>query len=322
MDRVSSISNSKPLRYAGSLIVLFLSVVSSDRILYSLLFNQYDKMFSMAKNFKPADVLIVGSSHILWDLDPAELGAGIDKRVHLLNVPGADLVLRKEMISEFVRVNRNELPALIVLETDKLVFHRGRYSDSAYKSVKGYYHKGWFVDFLDRKIRAEESTAEYAVFRGSHAYSLNSFSHFVFSKLYDKYLSSAFRWSLGAIEPPKDERVEVWKKQYETFTPEADPALISELHEILKLTKLHGIRTILLETPNYRFSAEADAEFAPIRSRLAEIAKTYSAAHIRLKPEYFETKPDLFFDASHLNPIGKTEYTNEFKNTLRSSKMF
>lgn len=276
----------------------------------------------MAKNFQAGDVLVVGSSHILWDLDPAELGAGIGKRVRLLNVPGADLVLRKEMISEFIRVNRNERPALIVLETDKLVFHRGRYPDSAYKSVKGYYHRGWFVDFLDRKIRAEESTAEYSAFRVSRAYSLNSFSHFVFSKLYDKYLSGAFRWSLHATEPSGDERIESWKKQYQTFLPETDPNLISELHEILKLTERDGIRTILLETPNYYFSSEEDAKFSVVRSKLAEIAENHRTTYVRLKPEYFETKPELFFDASHLHPVGKAEYTREFISKLKSLNVF
>ncbi|TGN01592.1 hypothetical protein [Leptospira yasudae] len=342
MDPASSTSSSKILRYAGLALVLLFSVVLFDRIWYALLFGQYDKMFSMSKNFKPANTLIVGSSHILWDLDPEVLAKETGKPVVLLNVPGANLTLRKEIVSEYLKKNRAQLPSLLVLETDKFAFNPDRYPDSAYKSVKGYYHKGLFVDFLDQKV-PQESPVEYWTFRISHSYSLNSFSHFILSKLYDKYLSSVFVWKLnaesttetkkqtqeGANGDPKkgqvaeqDIRIAEWKKQYEGLAPKLDPKLIQELYEILKLTRTHGVKTVLLETPNYFFSQEDDRRYEIVRNELKRIAEQSNAVYLRLNPDRFETRPELFFDASHFNLLGKAEYTAVFRTELQKKSLF
>lgn len=323
MDPVSSTSSSKILRYASLTLVLLLSVVLFDRVWYALLFGQYDKMFSMVKNFKPAHTLIVGSSHILWDLDSEVLAKESGKQVVLLNVPGANLVLRKEIVSEYLKKNKDQLPSLLVLETDKFAFNKERYPDSAYKSVKGYYHKGLFQNFLDKKV-PEESSLEYWTFRLSHSYSLNSYSHFIFSKLYDKYLSAAFVWKLNAEESKQngnEMRVSQWKKQYEGLAPKLEPELIQELYDILKFTGRHGVRTILLETPNYRFSKEDDSAYEVVREELKKIAEDSGAVYIRLNPEEFETDPETFFDASHLNLLGKARYTAAFETELKKRKL-
>ncbi|PJZ58997.1 hypothetical protein [Leptospira barantonii] len=325
MDPVSSTSSSKILRYASLTFVLLLSVFLFDRVWYALLFGQYDKMFSMTKNFKPANTLIVGSSHILWDLDAEVLAKESGKQVVLLNVPGANLTLRKEIVSEYLRKNKNQLPSLLVLETDKFAFNKERYPDSAYKSVKGYYHKGLFQNFLDKKV-SEESLLEYWTFRVSHSYSLNSYSHFIFSKLYDKYLSSLFVWKLNAEESKSqqsqiDARVSAWKKQYEGLAPKLEPDLIQELYDILKLTRQARVKTILLETPNYRFSKEEDLSYEIVREGLKKIAEQSGAVYLRLNPEEFETDPEIFFDASHFNLLGKAKYTAAFRSELKKRNL-
>lgn len=323
MDPVSSTSNSKILRYASLALVLLASIFLFDRVWYALLFGQYDKMFSMAKNFKPANTLIVGSSHILWDLDAEVLAKESGKQVVLLNVPGANLTLRKEIVSEYLKKNRDNLPSLLVLETDKFAFNKERYPDSAYKSVKGYYHKGLFREFLDQKV-PQESSLEYWTFRVSHSYSLNSYSHFIFSKLYDKYLSSLFVLRLSAEERTQTlEEMEIskWKKQYEGLSPKLEPELIQELYEILKLTRKHGIKTILLETPNYRFSKEDDLRYEVVRDELKKIGEELGAVYLRLNSEEFETDPNMFFDASHLNLFGKAKYTASFRSELKKRNL-
>ncbi|TGL95106.1 hypothetical protein EHQ76_17110 [Leptospira barantonii] len=323
MDPVSSTSSSKILRYTSLTLVLLLSVFLFDRVWYALLFGQYDKMFSMIKNFKPANTLIVGSSHILWDLDAEVLAKESGKQVVLLNVPGANLTLRKEIVSEYLRKNKNQLPSLLVLETDKFAFNKERYPDSAYKSVKGYYHKGLFRNFLDKKV-PEESLLEYWTFRISHSYSLNSYSHFIFSKLYDKYLSSLFVWKLNAEEPNRtvsEMRVSRWKKQYEGLSPKLEPELIQELYDILKLTRHYGVKAVLLETPNYRFSKEDDSKYEVVREELKKIAEGSGAIYMRLNPEEFETDPETFFDASHMNPFGKAGYTAAFRSELKKRNL-
>ncbi|AOP35089.1 hypothetical protein A0128_15320 [Leptospira tipperaryensis] len=321
MDPASSTSSSKILRYAGLFLTLFVSVFVFDRISYSLFFPQYDKMFSMYKNFKPSNVLIVGSSHILWDLDPAVLTQESGKHVTLLNIPGANLTLRKEIVREYLKKNQKQKPSLLVLETDKFVFHKERYPDSAYKSVKGYYHKGLFVNFLDQKV-PEESKFEYWMFRISQAYSLNSFSHFIFSKLYDKYLSSIFVWKLSANEKENDERIQVWKKQYENLSPKIEADLVKELYEILKFSRENGVKVILLETPNYLFSEEEDQKYDAVRKELSRIAEDSNSIYLRLNPSSFETKSEFFFDASHLNLLGKASYTDAFQKELKKRSLF
>ncbi|MBM9578299.1 hypothetical protein JWG45_14185 [Leptospira sp. 201903070] len=319
MDPALSTSNSKVIRYAGLFLTLFISVFAFDRISYSLFFPQYDKMFSMYKNFKPSNVLIVGSSHILWDLDPFVLTKEFGKPVTLLNVPGANLILRKEIVREYLKKNQNQKPSLLVLETDKFVFHKERYPDSAYKSVKGYYHKEMFTDFLDRKV-LEESFLEYWMFRISQAYSLNSFSHFIFSKLYDKYLSSVFVWKLSANE--NEEKIQIWKKQYENLSPKIEADLVEELYEILKFSRENGLKVILLETPNYLFSEEEDQKYDVVRKKLSKIAEDSDSTYLRLSPNSFETKSEFFFDASHLNLLGKAAYTDSFQKELKKRSLF
>ncbi|TGM52966.1 hypothetical protein [Leptospira adleri] len=320
MDPVSSTSNSKILRYAGFAIAFLFSVFVFDRISYTLFFPQYDKMFSMYKNFKPSEVLIVGSSHILWDLDPVVLTKESGKPVTLLNIPGANLTLRKEIVKEYFRKNQNQKPSLLVLETDKFVFHKERYPDSAYKSVKGYYHKGLFVDFLDRKV-PKESVLEYWTFRISHSYSLNSFSHFIFSKLYDKYLSSIFVWKLNASEKENEEKIRNWKNQYEHLSPQIEKDLVQELYEILKFAGDNGVKVVLLETPNYFFSEEENRKYDSVRKELMRIAEDSGSVYLRLDPGLFETKLEFFFDASHLNLSGKAAYTDFFQKELRKKSL-
>ncbi|MBM9502649.1 hypothetical protein JWG44_20550 [Leptospira sp. 201903071] len=321
MDPVSSTSSSKVLRSAGLFIALLFSVLVFDRISYSLFFPQYDKMFSMVKNFKPSNVLIVGSSHILWDLDPSLLTKEFGKTVTLLNIPGANLTLRKEIVREYLRKNQNQKPSLLVLETDKFVFHKGRYPDSAYKSIKGYYHKRMFINFLDQKV-SEESFLEYWMFRISQSYSLNSFSHFIFSKLYDKYLSSIFVWKLNASEKENEERIRNWKKQYENLSPQIENDLVQELYEILKFARENGMKVVLLETPNYFFSEEENGRYDLVRKELSRIAEVSDSIYLRLNPGSFETKSEFFFDASHLNLLGKAVYTDAFQKELKKRSLF
>ncbi|RHX92918.1 hypothetical protein [Leptospira stimsonii] len=321
MDPVSSTSSSKTLRYVSLLFTLLLSVIVLDRISYSFFFSQYDKMFSLYKNFKPSNVLIVGSSHILWDLDPVVLAKELKQPVTLLNIPGANLTLRKEIVGEYIRKNGNQKPSLLVLEADKFVFHKGRYPDSAYKSVKGYYHKGLFTDFLDRKV-SEESFLEYWMFRISHSYSLNSFSHFIFSKLYDKYLSTIFVWRLNANERENEERIESWKKQYENLSPQIEGEIVQELYEILKFTQKNGVKVVLLETPNFFFSEQENSKYDVVRKELSKIAENSGAVYLRLDPSVFETRSEFFFDASHLNLLGKAAYTDYFQKELRKKSLF
>ncbi len=321
MDPVSSTSSSKTLRYVSLFFTLLLSVIVLDRISYSFFFSQYDKMFSLYKNFKPSNVLIVGSSHILWDLDPVVLAKELKQPVTLLNIPGANLTLRKEIVGEYIRKNGNQKPSLLVLEADKFVFHKGRYPDSAYKSVKGYYHKGLFTDFLDRKV-SEESFLEYWMFRISHSYSLNSFSHFIFSKLYDKYLSTIFVWRLNANERENEERIESWKKQYENLSPQIEGEIVQELYEILKFTQKNGVKVVLLETPNFFFSEQENSKYDVVRKELSKIAENSGAVYLRLDPSVFETRSEFFFDASHLNLLGKAAYTDYFQKELRKKSLF
>ncbi|TGK22999.1 hypothetical protein [Leptospira stimsonii] len=321
MDPVSSTSSSKTLRYVSLFFTLLLSVIVLDRISYSFFFSQYDKMFSLYKNFKPSNVLIVGSSHILWDLDPVVLTKELKQPVTLLNIPGANLTLRKEIVGEYMRKNGNQKPSLLVLEADKFVFHKGRYPDSAYKSVKGYYHKGMFTDFLDRKV-PEESFLEYWMFRISHSYSLNSFSHFIFSKLYDKYISSIFIWKLNASEEENGEKIRNWKNQYEHLSPKIEKDLVQELYEILKFARDNGAKVVLLETPNYFFSEEENRKYDSVRKELMKIAEDSGSVYLRLDPGLFETKSEFFFDASHLNLLGKAAYTDSFQKELRKKSLF
>ncbi|MDF3819979.1 hypothetical protein P3G55_08725 [Leptospira sp. 96542] len=305
-------SSSKLIKYVSILLLSLVTIFGLDHILFENLFPQYDKMYEVKKNFVPAEVLVIGSSHALWDIDPTVLQTKTGKPTTMVSIPGANLELRRQILEEYVR----KYPTLkyLVLETDKYAFDELRYSKDAYLQLLGYYHKNLFQTMLKEK---RGNNFDFKVMLVFKTHSLNSYSHFILSKLYDKYLPKFVK--VLAKEPvPKpangDERVAEWRKEYNGNVPQMDSGLVSELHNTLTFAKEKGIQVILLETPTYYFSESENAPFDVIRSKIKTMGNEAGAKFIRF-PE-FEKTSELFFDASHLLPSSRQSFTERLAKEI------
>jgi hypothetical protein len=273
------------------------------------------------------DILLIGSSHMLWDIDRDQLEKSIGKKVGVLNIPGANMEMRYEFINDYLNRFSNDLPKLILLETDKYSFHPKRYPGDTYKAILGYYHKGLFQPYLRRKVYETDGAFVSLAFLMVKIYSYNHFFHYIGGRFYDRYISNilpvAFSWFSSDLyaEDSKDElttedqkKIKNWVRLYEELGNSIDPKSKEYFDKITEITKMHNIRLILLDTPNYSFDDETD--FDPIR-KVFKNSESDKITYLRLSPEKYEKNLKYLHDASHLNLFGRMAYTKELSEYLR-----
>ncbi len=203
MEKISSTSSFKVWRRRALHALAFaLLIVGVDRLAYLAAFPQFDRVLSLTKLEKPHEILIVGSSHVLWDLDHKWAGQQSGREIEMISVPGANLELRGQLIREYVsRRSAGEAPLWVVMEADKYSFDSKRYPPPLTNSLLGYYHHGILRDLLWERL----SPGERALNTLLHVRSLNPSFVFVGSRVHDRaarIFSNLFHPLLRLFEEP------------------------------------------------------------------------------------------------------------------------
>jgi len=324
MDRHSFITNFR------NLLIFIVCLIIFDNACYKIGYPFFDKMNHLGKIKEDTSIAIIGSSNVLWDLDTEQISRSTALKVNMFSIAGGTMEFRYYLLKDFLKLQEKNPPSIVVLHTDRFAFNRKRYGDEAYKSLQGYYHSGILKEYLDKKW---DDSFDSKLKKISKAYSLNSEAYFILSKMMDKIpisLASQFvlqshlyadeieknpikQMEIGQIPSKKQE----WREHYgdpEEFL-DYDESFQKHYEMCIAIMKEHPpITFILLDTPMIQLFE--DKYFDPIRNIL-KASQSENIKYINIENDRFSNDESLYFDASHLNIIGRSIYTEEFIKNLK-----
>ena len=300
-----------------------------DNACYKIGYPFYDKMNHLGKIKEDTSIAIIGSSNVLWDLDTDQITRNTGLKVNMFSIAGGTMEFRYYILKDFLKLHDKNPPSIIVLHTDRFAFNKKRYGDEAFKSLQGYYHSGILNEYLDKKWG---NSFDSKLKKISKAYSLNSEAYFILSKMMDKIPVSlanklVLQSFLYADELEKSQGYEMkiekesskkqkWKEHY------GDPKEFLDYDESFKkhyemcitLMKENPRTTfLLLDTPMIEIFE--DKYFIPVRE-IFKLSESENIKYIYIENDRLSKDESLYFDASHLNIIGRSIYTDEFLNKL------
>jgi len=300
MEHSSSTSSSKTGLKQKIQWILFLlaAFVVLDRAVYEVLFIGVDGSHRIVRGLGQSRVLVVGSSHVLWDVQDQQLAKEISLSTHKIGIAGADIRARVAIAEEYM-TRSAQAPSWILLETDRYVFHPKRYRIPR-EALLPYWHQGMFHSLLNE---AWGDDLLFKVSTFSRALSVNG-----------EYNSFLERIVLK-IESARADQIEQWAKTLSEYPEEVDQNLVNRLESFLKLAQSKSVRVVFVETPNVHLPTTAMV-FPKTASILEHLSNAYQVPYLRpFQAE--ESKAEWFFDASHLNSAGAEEFTKRLAQSLR-----
>lgn len=319
METNSSTSNSKYSSWKMRL-VWFVFLVTSlfvfDKVIYETLFVGIDGSYRIVRGLGKSEVLVVGSSHVTWDIDDAALASKLSQTVSRIGVASADIRFRIAVVDEYLRQNP---PRLILVEVDDYVFHPERYRIPKEVTLP-YWHKGLFHN-ISKEVWGNEFS--FKVARVSRAFSVNteytSFLQRVSLKLLPFYLRlqspmrSPSSGTVGVSESADAKRARLYQS-IEDSPEQIDPRLLTDFENFLKFASGLKSKVVLIETPNIRVPGVNG--FVQTQEIITELSKKYGITFLYPFRDQ-ETEASWFHDATHLTPAGSQEYTNRLLKMLK-----
>lgn len=313
MDQHSFITNFR------NLLIFIVCLIIFDNACYKIGYSFFDKMNHLGKIKEDTSIAIIGSSNVFWDLDTEQISRSTSLRVNMFSIAGGTMEFRYYLLKDFLKLHEKNPPSIVVLHTDRFAFNRKRYGDESYKSLQGYYHNGILNEYLDKKW---DNSFDSKLKKISKAYSLNSEAYFILSKMIDKIPISlanmfALQGSINMEEGQTPNKKQEWKLQYgnpEEFF-DYDESFQRHYEMCISIMKEnHRITFILLDTPMIHLFE--DKYFEPIRN-IYKTSESENIKYIYIDNDRFLSDESLYFDASHLNIIGRSIYTEEFIKNLK-----
>lgn len=170
-----------------SLVLIIPFVLILDLIFYPVFYRHFDKVAKFSKISEKYDVVIVGSSNILWDINPELMKQKLNKTVGMFSLPGGNIEFRFFILKDYLEKHSNDLPEIIIFHSDKYLFSRKRYPDDSYKTIQGYYHKNILKDYIDTKWK-NEPPIQYHMKKNIKTFSLNSEFYFILARIADQFI--------------------------------------------------------------------------------------------------------------------------------------
>jgi len=298
--------------------VLFLSPIAIFIILFENLLirmpNNYElKWGGFSKKASKIEVLILGSSHAYYGIDPNHFTF---KAFNLANV-SQSLDIDAELLTKEV----NALPKLryVVLPISYFSL-KSRLAQGSEKWRMPYYYTYYnlpipIISFLKGEpcllVQSDDfSSLFYTVI----AYYLQGENEL---KITDDSLGFySYRDSKGRKVDFLADGLEAVKRHSKKISSPDEQ--YPQLLKIVKITQQHNIKLVILIPPasKYYYSHLPEAEISRIRSKLEELQENY--AHIR----YFDFLEDStysindFQDSDHLNVIGAEKFSKKINSIL------
>ena len=315
--------------------IFIFSTFFFDRAFFLPMFYSYSLAHGGMGIEKPADIFVIGSSHLEQAVDIHTLQKETGLKVSTFTIPTSDLKRKYYVIKERLENKNLPPPKIIILETSKLTLNNKRYR-SVLLTLLPYYHMGILREYMDLSLACD--TKQRLLNKIFHSYAFNRvFPQTVFDPaliihtFLENYGSESLiekgRKIAGKLQkipadtPNKtDTRIDVWRKIAEehVFSNEPDPNLLQYLYKIVDLVKNSNTQLLLLEPPFFRFpEEEKDDGFEKIRS----ILKSTEGKKIKYALLDTHNYSEIFADVSHLDPRYRVYYTKILSDYLRNNKL-
>ncbi|MCR9143415.1 MAG: hypothetical protein NXI24_14285 [bacterium] len=245
-------------------LAFVLLLLGVDRLAYIAAFPQFDRVLHLTKLEKAHEILIVGSSHVLWDLDHKWAANQSGRKIEMVSVPGANMDLRRHLVQDYLKHQGDSAgPFVIVMEADKYSFDSKRYPEAAPNAMLGYYHHGILREFLWGRLDQNQRILNSLL----HVRSLNQPFVFIGARVYDRageILSNLFGPLLRLL--PGD----------------SDPAAVPQLPPWMQAAANETAQPGTQQSETAQAAPPTDSAEDP---RLAKWREQYAEYDVRVDPE-------------------------------------
>jgi hypothetical protein len=291
--------------------IIFLGVCIIITLISVLALNQFNNIYHnklrpYRKEIKQTKVLITGTSHCLWGINPKKLGVSAIN-IGEVNKP---IEIDLEILKNNLDINKDLRLVIIPIDYFTLFFNGLKKGENFEKRY--YYHWG---------IKAHQDVVD------------NYFGHFLTcgSDVIKNLLTGKYKTASGFTAKNQDfskiskakqreftaKRIAGWNKQF--IDSSQHTFITNNLIKTILLLKNHGINCFLITCP---VSTEMKKNYNPELVKIinSEIKKIVSATNVRY--EDFNSLPNfkedyLFRDCDHLNLKGSKELTAVIKSRIQ-----
>lgn len=254
---------------------------------------------------KPADVVMVGHSHLMLALDKEKLERELGMTVAKYCREGVNVSDRRQMLAYYLSLPASKNTRLVIYGVDPFMFTGKGLSANSYKLFYPYMD----APVMDAYIKAQAKDAfDYWIHKLVRS-----------SRYSDALINSAIRgwmknWANYKRGTVTSEQINAAAHREIAF--EAD--LVEDFSASIQQLTNAGIRVILLDTPVVdAIRRENSAKCARVSDFLRQMDESEELVEYwDMNPE-FSSRYELFYDAIHLNDVGQREVTKSFVDTMR-----
>ena len=279
------------------ILIFLLALVVCDRGIALVLNKGLERYFGFDK---PADVLLVGHSHLMLALDKELLERELNITVAKYCREGVNVSDRKQMVKHFLSLSESKPPRMVIYGVDPFMFTGKGLSANSYKL---------FYPFMDEAVMDAYIKAE-----AESAWDYWGHKLFHVTRYSDALINSSIRGWLGNWENFK--RGQVTKEVIESAGKRdiaLEQELIDDFTETIRLLTNSGIQVLLLNTPVVDTIREQNLQkWEGVESVLQGIAQSSDLVEYRDYNSLFSKNYSLFYDAIHLNQEGQMKVTEHF----------
>lgn len=261
---------------------------------------------------EPAEVLLVGHSHLMLAVDKTRFESGTGTRVAKYCREGVNVGDRHEMVKHYLSLPNSDSLRVVFYGVDQFMFNGGGLSQNSYKLFYP------FMDnpIIDEYIRSSTDCYDYVIHKALWSVRCS-----------DALLNSAIRgwrddWSnykIGKLNLPALERqIEQGKQRHIKF----EQSMMETFESTLDLLEKRGVVTVLVNTPIARALNEYEPEeYARIIDYFQSKADSSDLIYYWDLNPGFSDRYELFYDPIHLNADGQRvineELISRYNTTFR-----
>lgn len=250
----------------------------------------------------PADVLLVGHSHMMQGVDAVRLQAGLHRPVAKYCREGVSVDDRRAMVEHFLHVHPNGKPDWVVLAVDPFMPGADVLGRNSYKL---------FYPFMDdpamrEHVRRQSSRADFLLHLLVHS-----------SRYDDEMVNRALH---GLLDLHRNHRTGIIPDELMTrgvYVTVPTPQPMQALRDTVRSLTSRGVRVLLLNLPVYRCFRDSSPEsFDANNALFADLAHSEPGVYYLDYNPLYAHRRELFYDLIHLNVHGQQIITDRLVRDL------
>ena len=287
-------------------MLFMILLIISDRVVGLVLLNGEEKYFGLSE---PAQILLVGYSHLELGVDKLLLERELKKPVAKYTMAGSTLRDRKLMVEHYL--NRNpESVKLVIFDVDSHLFNTGGLSSNSYKL---------FYPFMD-----DPAVAGFVKGQASSLseYGLRTLLHT--TRYNDATLGLAIRGHLHNWQNYKHGQVNIDLLKLQIMegkhpTIDLNQEQMDIFQSTIEILRARGIKVLLFYVPTLDIYNEVEPQKHEQATAVFEsMAANDSGVYFLDYNPYFSNNHDIFRDPVHVNAEGQKLVSDRLVQDIRS----